>query len=149
MEKKPQGIKIASLIREINLKLNNNISNNFKNSGFTTPQILLIKLLSIEGPLNVSEISEKMFLTKGTVSGIIDRLENQEVVKRNRSNEDKRIVSVVLTNKGEDITKTMRGTINKYFDTIFSICKEEDMEKIINGLDILKSVLDENCKEDK
>ncbi|MBB6697199.1 MarR family winged helix-turn-helix transcriptional regulator [Clostridium algidicarnis] len=149
MEKKPQGIKIASLIREINLKLNNNISNNFKNSGFTTPQILLIKLLSIEGPLNVSEISEKMFLTKGTVSGIIDRLENQEVVKRNRSNEDKRIVSVVLTNKGEDITKTMRGTINKYFDTIFSICKEEDMEKIINGLDILKSVLDENCEEDK
>ncbi|MBB6631324.1 MarR family winged helix-turn-helix transcriptional regulator [Clostridium algidicarnis] len=149
MEKKPQGIKIASLIREINLKLNNNISNNFKNSGFTTPQILLIKLLSIEGPLNVSEISEKMFLTKGTVSGIIDRLENQEVVKRNRSNEDKRIVSVALTNKGEDITKTMRGTINKYFDTIFSICKEEDMEKIINGLDILKSVLDENCKEDK
>ncbi|MBU3196594.1 MarR family winged helix-turn-helix transcriptional regulator [Clostridium algidicarnis] len=149
MEKKPQGIKIASLIREINLKLNNNISNNFKNSGFTTPQILLIKLLSIEGPLNVSEISEKMFLTKGTVSGIIDRLENQEVVKRNRSNEDKRIVSVALTNKGEDITKTMLGTINKYFDTIFSICKEEDMEKIINGLDILKSVLDENYEEDK
>ena len=70
MEKKPQGIKIASLIREINLKLNNNISNNFKNSGFTTPQILLIKLLSIKGPLNVSEISEKMFLTKGTVSEI-------------------------------------------------------------------------------
>ncbi len=144
MDKNPQGIKIASLIREINSKLNNNISNNFKDSGFTTPQILLIKLLSIEGPLNVSEISEKMFLTKGTVSGIIDRLENQEVVERNRSNEDKRIVNVALTNKGVGITKTMRGTVNEYFDTIFSMCKEEDMEKIINGLDILRSVLDKN-----
>lgn len=143
-----KGILIASLIKEVYLKLNNNIAKEFRDTGLTAPQLMLIRIMAKNGKLKVTDIGTMMNLTKGTVSGIIDRLESQDILLRERSSEDKRIVYVELSEKGKNLTKTMKGTMNDYFSSLFADCSEEQMDTVIEGLKILKSVVDNLDSED-
>src|SRR5271165_4020574 len=52
--------------------------------GITAAQLQLLKLLEKQGDLTHSELSERLYLRGSTVSGIIDRLEKRELVKRHR-----------------------------------------------------------------
>ncbi|GAA0179265.1 hypothetical protein SH2C18_21640 [Clostridium sediminicola] len=137
------GFQIASLLKEINSKLNHSIKNEFKDSGLTVPQISVVKILVKHKRLKVSEISKKMNLVNSTVSGIIDRLEKQNIVERVRSKEDKRIVYIELSSKGNELVKGLRHTINNYFGDIFSNASKEEMDTILLGLKTLKNVLDD------
>lgn len=136
------GYKIAFLIREINSKLNNCIKDEFKDSGLTVPQITVIKLLAKHKRLKSSEISKKMSLVNSTVTGIIDRLEKLNIVKRERSEEDKRIVYIELSDTGNIVLEDFRDTINNYFTNIFSNASKEEIDNILTGLETLKEVLD-------
>ncbi|MGF7058377.1 MarR family winged helix-turn-helix transcriptional regulator [Brassicibacter mesophilus] len=142
MNNQKYGIKIAFLVREIYSKLKHCIRNEFEGEELTVPQIMLLKVISKRGKMKVSEISEEMNLTNSTVSGIIDRLERSEIVLRERSKEDRRIVYITLSKKGEEMVKEFRGTINVYFENIFSDLTVEEIDVIMKGLETLKQVVD-------
>lgn len=136
------GFKIASLIKEINSKLNHSIKNEFKDTGLTVPQIMVVKTLAKHKRLKVSEISKEMHLVNSTVSGIIDRLENQDIVSRVRSKDDKRVVYIELSKKGIELIGNYRDTINNFFEDIFINTSQEDIVTILTGLETLKDILD-------
>ena len=52
------------------------------------------------------EISEYMQVAVSTMTGIVDKLEDRGLVKRERNDEDRRIVRVLLTNKGRKLYKS-------------------------------------------
>jgi len=142
MKDKVKGLQIGLLIREINSKINSNLRNKFENTGLTLPQIMLVRILLKYKKLKVSEISAKMSLAKSTVSGIIDRLEKQDIIKRTRDSKDKRIVYIELASEGYELGMKFRDNIEEYFGSIFDDTNEEEIEIIINGLNTLKNVLD-------
>lgn len=140
---KTKGIQIAYLIREVYSKLNQSIEREFKDTGLTVPQIMIIQLLSKNEELKVSQISSMMSLTNSTVSGIIDRLEKNDMVNRCRSQEDRRIVYIELTEKGKGLIEDFRDVINTYFDKVFKDASDQELDTILNGIDTLKHVLDD------
>lgn len=141
MSNTTKGIVIASLIKETYSMLNSSIKKEFKNTELTVPQIMIIGILSKNKQMKVSDISDEMYLTNATVSGIIDRLEKQVIVKRLRSEEDKRIVYIELTDSGKEYANSFRGVIDNYFSNLFGCCSEQDIESIITGLELLKNII--------
>ncbi|WP_416197121.1 MAG: DNA-binding transcriptional regulator, MarR family [Sporanaerobacter sp.] len=137
-----EGIIIASFIKEVYFKLNNSIKKKFEDIGLTVPQITIMSMLYKNGNMKVSDISEEMYITNGTVSGIIDRLEKQKLVCRTRSKKDRRVVYIALTEEGYNIAKGFRNVIDDYFHDLFSNSSKEELETIITGLQILKSIVD-------
>src|SRR5437879_9882383 len=68
----------------------------------------VLEVLLHKEPLPVNTIGPKVWLTPGSISVAIDRLEKKGLVKR-RNTEDRRVRLVELTVKGrERITKTFR-----------------------------------------
>jgi DNA-binding MarR family transcriptional regulator len=76
-----------------------------RETGLTGPQLWAIKTISQRAPIMVSEIARHMYLHPATVVGILDRLEKQDLVARVRSMEDRRVVRVELTAKGEALVR--------------------------------------------
>jgi MarR family 2-MHQ and catechol resistance regulon transcriptional repressor len=73
------------------------------NSDFRVLEVLLHK-----GPLPVNTIGPKVWLTPGSISVAVDRLEKKALVKR-KNTDDRRVRLVELTAKGRAlITKTFR-----------------------------------------
>jgi MarR family transcriptional regulator, organic hydroperoxide resistance regulator len=68
--------------------------------GLTGPQLTVVKLLEQLGDLSLSSLSSRIKAQNSTVTGIIDRMEREGLVKRERSEADRRIVLIRLTPKG-------------------------------------------------
>ncbi len=75
--------------------------------GLTGPQLTVIKLLETFGDLSLSSLSERIRAQNSTVTGIIDRMEREGLVSRERSTSDRRVVYIRLTTKGAQLAKSI------------------------------------------
>jgi DNA-binding MarR family transcriptional regulator len=76
-----------------------------RRADLTGPQLTVVKLLEQFGDISLSELSEKIRAQNSTVTGIIDRMEREGLVARERSKEDRRVVYIRLTPKGRDLAR--------------------------------------------
>jgi len=75
-------------------------------AGLTPPQFYVLATIGYAGGLPFGEIGAKMMVTVSNLTGIVDRLEEKKLVARKRDENDRRVVHVVLTEKGARLYKT-------------------------------------------
>ena len=74
-----------------------------KKYGITPPQFEVLISLWIEDGLVLSELSKRLSRDGPTITGIIDRMEKKNLVKRERSTKDRRIIKVFSTPKAAEM----------------------------------------------
>ena len=79
--------------------------------------LMILKNSSQEG-LSQQELSERLVVTKSNVVGLIDRMEKQDLVKRNPHPTDRRFNQVVITPKGK---KLLEKVEEHYYQEVNSI----------------------------
>ena len=68
--------------------------------GLTPPQFDIVATLGNTPGMSFKELGEKTLITKGTLTGVVDRLEARGVVRRVVSDADRRSTRVELTEAG-------------------------------------------------
>ncbi|MEZ4439082.1 MAG: MarR family transcriptional regulator [Polyangiaceae bacterium] len=68
--------------------------------GLTGPQLVCLRVLGRRGSLTPSEIASEVSLSQATVTGIVDRLASRQLVTRTRSDTDRRLVTIAITDAG-------------------------------------------------
>lgn len=71
--------------------------------GLTTPQFGTLEALYHLGPLSLGELAEKLLVTGGNVTYVMDRLEDQGLVYRYRRPDDRRVILARLTPEGREL----------------------------------------------
>ena len=138
------AIKKADVIRllfDVHHVLKNQVQRHFEYEGITMPQGMVIGMLFRHKELKISELSKNLGLSNSTVSGIVDRLEKQQIVERVRGREDRRVVWVRLTPSFIKRHKDFHKSIEHNFERMLEHGTDEEMEKIMEGLTILKQIL--------
>ena len=136
-----ESIEVARLFQEVMHLFKHNMKKLLGDSGMSAPQGMVIGLLSKNKKMKITELSSELCLSNSTVSGIIDRLEAQEMVVRERSKEDKRVVYVSISPNFEDMHKAFHKQMEKNVEKIISQGSPEELRKISEGLDTLKKLL--------
>jgi MarR family 2-MHQ and catechol resistance regulon transcriptional repressor len=72
-----------------------------RQSGLTHAQFDIVATLGNTAGMSYKELGERTLITKGTLTGVIERLEQKGLVARERSSDDKRSFHVQLTPAGE------------------------------------------------
>jgi MarR family transcriptional regulator, 2-MHQ and catechol-resistance regulon repressor len=76
----------------------------FREHGLTPSQYNVLRILRGEGkPLPCLEIADRLIAAVPAITGLIDRLEAMNLVARDRSTEDRRVVFVEITPKAVDL----------------------------------------------
>jgi len=135
--------KIIDLSRNFNKSLKHKFHHYVQDSGFTLPQLSVISILEKHGEQKVSELSFKMGLSNSTVSGILDRLEQKDIIKRERTKNDRRVVKISLTGKSQDFCNDFRKKKEEYLTQLLKKLSEQEIRDIIKGLEILNRALAE------
>lgn len=87
-----------------NDQLQNRFLRLFREYGVTPSQYNILRILRGEGkPMPSLEIGERMIQVVPAMTGLIDRLEKQSLVRRERCLEDRRVIYIVLTEEGEQL----------------------------------------------
>ncbi|WNC12321.1 MarR family transcriptional regulator [Brevibacillus brevis] len=94
-------IQLAKLLREASA-LFSSISKKELDSGDVTWQQVLILEQIEKGPKTMGDITKAVDLSYSTTSGLINRLEQENLVRRFRDSSDRRIVWVSLTERVQE-----------------------------------------------
>ena len=83
------------------------------------------------------EIASELKLENSTISGILDRMEKKDLLKRQVSTEDRRYIEVVLTEKGASLEKPVLDTIDQANLDILASIPEEEQKVLKKNLRLL------------
>jgi DNA-binding MarR family transcriptional regulator len=87
--------------------------------GLTPPQFYVLATIGYAGGLPFGEIGAKMMVTVSNLTGIVDRLEEKKLAVRRRDEDDRRVVRVVLTEKGAKLYRSTLPLFEKSLAEIF------------------------------
>ena len=102
-----------------------------KRADLTGPQLTVVKLLEAFGDLSLSELSDKIRAQNSTVTGIIDRMERENLVTRERSKEDRRVVYIKLTAKGRDLARAIPVEPMEVFKSALETLSGQEMKDLL------------------
>jgi MarR family 2-MHQ and catechol resistance regulon transcriptional repressor len=76
-------------------------------AGLTESQFGVLEALLHLGPMCLKELAVKILKSPGNLTTVIDNLERRELVERRRRDEDRRVVTVHITGRGERLIRSV------------------------------------------
>ena len=131
-------VSIRKVIRAIDLhskQLN-------KSSGLTGPQLLIMQEIARVKGITASAVAKEINLSAATVTNILDRLESRDLIERVRSNEDKRRVSLFLTNKGKTSLIDAPQPLQEHFIQNFCALEQWEQSLLLSSMQRIASMMD-------
>lgn len=92
------------------------------------------------------DIEKEFGITRSTASNTISLLEKKGFLKRNSSEEDQRLKSLVLTEKGINHVKIVSYELSKFDKEIEDNFTDDELNQFISYLEKLEKILDERKK---
>ena len=108
----------------------------------SAPQLHCLLTLHEEGPLPPSVIAKNIMVNSSTVTGIIDRLEQKNLVVRTRKSLDRRVITIELTEAGRELAENAPAPIQQKIVDGLKRLPQSNRDQIVNGLTMLTSLLD-------
>lgn len=109
--------------------------------GLTGPQALILKALG-EGSLSAGALAEQVNLSQGTVTDIVNRLEQRGLLVRLRSDSDRRRVMVELTQAGRDCLASSPPLLQDRFASRFRELDEWEQSMLLASLQRIAAMMD-------
>lgn len=98
--------------------------------GLTGPQLSVLKVLEATDDLSLTELSERMSAKNSTITGIVDRMERDGLVVRDRSSVDRRVVLIRATDKGRELARTVKVSAMELFTGALATLDEKDRREL-------------------
>ena len=97
----------------------------------TLPQFdVLSELERAKSPLTMSRLSKELMVSNGNVTGVIDRLSKNKLVRRVRSKEDRRIQYIELTDEGLKEFRRMAKLHEDWIEELLADVSLDDMREL-------------------
>ncbi len=94
-------------------------------------------LIDMEDGASAGELGKKLHVVPGRIADILNRLEQKELVVRERSESDRRVVKARITEKGRQVSIEKRTEIHNNYKGLFKILGENDVKELIRLLKIV------------
>ena len=78
-------------------------------SGITPTQWTVLMCLWEDDGLSFTELGKRLCFDHPTITGVVDRMEREKLVRRRRDHIDRRVVKVFLTQKGKNLEPSTAG----------------------------------------
>jgi len=125
------------LISRVSLVVTSALKKEFASSGVeqVKPAYLGV-LMSLwqEDGLKVVELGKKAGLEPSTMTGLLDRMERDELVARKSDTSDRRVLRIYLTRTGRQVREPALKVVERVLNEIFAGISEDDISQTKNLL---------------
>ncbi len=118
----------------LNRRATNAVASELKELGLSIPQFDLLSTLTEREGMSQQELAERLYVTKGNVSGLLDRMVEAGLVERRSIPGDRRSNALYLTAKGRDLANRGMGAQRAYvMRTLGTLPAQDlaDLERIV------------------
>ncbi|QDT52009.1 HTH-type transcriptional repressor NicR [Caulifigura coniformis] len=118
--------------------VSNHVSHAFQrkveDSGVTVAEWVVLRLLHGSEPVNPSQLAERMGMTRGAVSKLVERLVRKQLVERLASRDDRRFQTVGLTADGRKLVPVLARLADRNDHEFFGQLSAADRRKLVAQL---------------
>ena len=114
----------------------NRLGRLFREYGLTSSQYNVLRILRGEGkPMPSLEIADRMIQVVPAITGLIDRLESQQLVKRRRCEDDRRVVYIEITTKALNILSKLDEPLSEMHLQLMENLSKKELAELIRLLE--------------
>lgn len=114
--------------------------------GVTVTQCHAIVEIGRAGEISLNNLAELLVLDKSTMSRTINNLVESELVSRELHPEDRRFVTIRLSDEGKRVFESIENSMNRYYEGVFLSIPGEKRSQVIESLKLVSEAAKEkNC----
>jgi len=98
--------------------------------GLTLPQLYVLTTLGLQGDMPLGKLGRELLVTKGNITPIVDHLERDGFVIRDRDQKDHRKMWVRLTSKGERFFEEIISAYEEEFVPLMNRLSQEELKQL-------------------
>lgn len=105
------ALRLFYAVREVNGLMQSRLSETLEAWDITPQQFSVLEATRGKGTIHNSDICDLLSLSKGTVSGILNRLVTRALLSKNQADGDRRATGYTLTEEGERLIRTLEAEV--------------------------------------
>ncbi len=109
--------------------------------GITNPQFSAFLALFEHKNMTMGELCDKLYLAYSTATDLIDRMEKNGLLERNRDLQDRRVIRLTITDKGKSVISEVMDARRRYVASILEYLSPEEREHLAEALQRLHSLM--------
>jgi MarR family transcriptional regulator, 2-MHQ and catechol-resistance regulon repressor len=94
----------------------------------------VLEVLFYHGKQTIQQIGNRILISSGSMTYVIDKLEQKGIIKRNDCREDRRVIHVTLTADGMEMMENIMPKFQNMVNSFFGDLTSDDSEAMINFL---------------
>jgi DNA-binding MarR family transcriptional regulator len=136
------SIRILQSVRRIAQCIEHHSKRLNTTHNITSPQLVALMAIVRLGPSTLKSIGRDIHLSASTVVGIVDRLEEKQLVRRERDTRDRRNVYVSATVAGQNLVDDAPSALPQGFSNALAALPEIDQQMLVVMLEQFATLLE-------
>lgn len=115
-------------------------------SDLTHEQYIVFRTLKGLGTATPSDLAARCHVNRSAITAMIDRLVAKGYVRRLRDENDRRVVLLKSTAKGDKVYDQVKDSVHKYIESIIQRLNPEEIESFIQTYEKIGDIIKENAR---
>lgn len=129
--------EIYDLLRQINMKVNDEVHELFSPLKITMPQAMVLATIHRQRGIRMTDLAYTLKTSCANCSTICQRMEKAGLITRKKDELDQRVILLELSEKAEKVIESVLLKMKDIEDTFLEDASEDEKEKILEGLVLL------------
>ena len=139
-----RSVMLRELVRQMERKLGVLEDGEMSCCGISMAQCHALVEIGRAGSISLVDLSKLLDLDNSTMSRTVNNLVNSGMAERELDPNDRRYVTIKLTNDGKKSFEEIETNMNSYFERIFNIIPEDKKDQVLESIQILLAAIAES-----
>ncbi|MEH6993216.1 MarR family transcriptional regulator [Neobacillus drentensis] len=122
------------LLMQTSKAIQERIRDEMSKNNLSITEFSVLEVLFYQGKQTIQQIGNRILITSGSMTYVIDKLEQKGVIKRNDCREDRRVIHITLTAEGMEMMENIMPKYQEMVDSFFWDLTDDESQLLVNSL---------------
>ncbi len=131
--------EVAFLLVDAGRKLNDAYDAKMKPLALTRSQWRVMAYVSRSPGITQTELAASVECSRMAITSVLDRMQSKGLIERREVEDDRRVRSVFLSQKGRSLVRKMNRTATRVLEDVFARVSGDDLRALKETLEVVKA----------
>ncbi|MFP7298754.1 MarR family winged helix-turn-helix transcriptional regulator [Neobacillus niacini] len=127
------------LLMQTSKAIQERIRDEMSKNKLSITEFSVLEVLYYQGKQTIQQIGNRILISSGSMTYVIDKLEQKGILKRNDCREDRRVIHITLTTEGMEMMENIMPKYQDMVDSFFEDLTGDEAELMASFLKIVRN----------
>ncbi|MFB3162262.1 MarR family transcriptional regulator [Neobacillus sp. 179-J 1A1 HS] len=122
------------LLMQTSKAIQERIRDEMSKNQLSITEFSVLEVLFYQGKQTIQQIGNRILISSGSMTYVIDKLEQKGIIKRNDCREDRRVIHITLTAEGIEMMENIMPKYQDMVDSFFGDLTDDESQLLVNSI---------------